>query len=120
MCYTFFIILAEPWVLFGEGIECTGSEIYQDFIASIHSCASICSSLATMFIYGTNSETCNDEGCKCWCETSARYGGNCETKSNTKFNLYRFTSGGKTPTFMNEHYKRRLNSENFNQNLCTN
>ena len=104
----FLYYLAKPWVLLGEKIECAGSEIHQNVIASIHSCASICSHLATMFTYGANSEGCTDQGCLCKCETSAGYEGTCKTKSNTKHNLYRFTIGGKTPTFMNEHYKRRF------------
>ena len=87
-------VLAEPWILFGEEIECTGTKIDQGWISSRHSCAAICSSLATMSIYGINAEVCNDEGCKCWCETAAGYGGTCTTKANAKFNLYRFTNSG--------------------------
>ena len=90
--YIVTIILAVSWALFGKKIECTGTEIYQDIVSSIENCAGICSRLATMFLYGTNSETCTDEGCKCWCETSAGYEGTCTTKSNSNFNLYRFES----------------------------
>ena len=92
--YIVTIILAVSWALFGKKIECTGTEIYHDIVSSIENCAGVCSRLATMFLYGTNSETCTDEGCKCWCETSAGYEGTCTTKSNTNFNLYRFTGDG--------------------------
>ena len=89
-------------------MECTGTEIYQDIISSIENCAGICSRLATMFLYGTNSETCTDEGCKCWCETSAEYEGTCTTKSNTNFNLYRFTGDGMLSLVYKRSTKNRI------------
>ena len=100
-------VLAEPWILFGEKIECDGTDIDQGWISSRHGCAAICSRLATMFIYGINAEVCNDEGCKCWCETVAGYGGTCTTEANAKFNLYRFTSAGILYSFSLETIRRK-------------
>merc|ERR1719273_198384 len=46
-----------------------------------------------MFIFGTNNfgkRRCNNDGCKCYCETSALEDGSCEVKNHKGYLLYKF------------------------------
>ena len=72
--------------------------------ASIEQCAESCKGVSSMFIFGTNDfgwtwegwwHPCNDEGCSCYCEISAKDNGTCDMQANEGFRLYKFLSSGK-------------------------
>lgn len=64
------------------------------YYASASECAYACKGKSTMISYGTNDfgdTNCNNNGCKCNCETSAS-GGTCSISITKKYKLYKMTS----------------------------
>ena len=92
------------WVLVGEKTECVGSEIYKGKQPSIADCANQCEGTASMFAFGTNDyETirCNDDGCRCLCETSAAIDGSCDRVNHDGYRLYKYTGKGNIFVYYN-------------------
>ena len=82
--------------LVAEKKECSGAEENKGRMKSIEQCADACNGVSTMFIFGTNdfvshSFSCNDNGCKCWCETSAKDDGTCDIIKDEWYRLYKLT-----------------------------
>ena len=78
-----------------EGIECDGSEISKGRVHTFEECASQCEGVASMFVFATNDfgvTVCNDEGCPCWCETSAMDKATCTKKISNRFRLYKYSN----------------------------
>ena len=75
--------------LVAEKKECTGSEVGQGDVKTIQLCYDACKGKASMFVYGLAPDRCNENGCKCWCETSSE-NGTCMMKDNSGFNLYAY------------------------------
>ena len=85
------------WSLVAIKMECSGEEIGNFFWKARHlqDCAKSCVGLSTMFIYGTNdfgTTRCNNDGCKCFCETSATQEGNCTLTNNNGYRLYQYSN----------------------------
>ena len=79
--------------MFAERKECDSTEIFKGKLPSVDNCASQCKGVASMFIFGTNdygTDRCNDDGCSCYCETSATEEGTCNRKNHNGFRLYKF------------------------------
>ena len=97
--HTYFIvifILALEWVLVQEKTECSGSESFIGEFPSISGCASQCKMVSSMFAFGTNdygTERCNNDGCKCLCETSATEEGTCTIVNHNGYRLYKYSKG---------------------------
>ena len=72
--------------------QCTGSEIFQGKQKTIDQCSKACKGKATMFIYGQapNQQVCDEQGCKCLCETSSK-NGKCTMTNNIRYNLYAYS-----------------------------
>ena len=77
-----------------EKKECTGSEVGQGDVKTIQLCYDACKGKASMFVYGLAPDKCNENGCKCWCETSSD-NGTCTMKGHSGFNLYAYGQLGK-------------------------
>ena len=86
------------WVLVEDKKECDGdSEMFKGYYVSLTDCANQCEGTASMFIFGTNDyeiNRCNDNGCKCICETSAYGDGSCDQIHHNGFRLYRYVTKG--------------------------
>ena len=85
------------WFLVKEKTECTGSESGKGYLPSIEDCASHCTGIASMFIFGTNdygTTRCNENGCQCYCETSATTDGECDQTTHNGFRLYKYGNQG--------------------------
>ena len=81
----------------GGKIECGGSEISKGKQPSLNECATQCKRTASMFIFGTNdygTTRCNDEGCECYCETSATPEGLCDQVPHNGYRLYKYLTKG--------------------------
>ena len=88
--YYIFII---EWGLVAEKKECSGSEIHIAALHVVDECASRCKGVASMFVFGTNDygeARCWDEGCSCYCETSATEEGTCSTVNHRGYRLYKY------------------------------
>ena len=95
------------WSLFEEKKICDPPKghkhTYKDRHHSVEKCASLCSGVASMFVFGTNdfnNDRCNIDGCSCYCLPSATEQGTCQTKEHTGFRLYKFTTPGYYLTFL--------------------
>ena len=81
------------WGLVEEKTECSGSEVSKGKLSSIDDCALKCKGEASMFAFGTNDfleNRCNEEGCSCYCETSATEEGTCEKVDHNGYRLYKY------------------------------
>ena len=84
------------WVLLKAKAECDGSEINKGKLPTVDDCASQCKEVASMFAFGTNdygTDRCNDDGCQCLCETSAREEGQCTRVNHNGYRLYKYSKG---------------------------
>ena len=72
-----------------EKRECTGSEIGQGKLKTLHLCHDACKGKASMFIYGMAPSLCDGDGCSCYCEASSM-NGECTMKDHQEFNLYAY------------------------------
>ena len=73
--------------------ECSGSEISKGKLPSVDDCASQCEGVASMFAFGTNdylTNRCNNDGCSCYCETSATEDGTCNSVNHNGYRLYKY------------------------------
>merc|ERR1719242_733176 len=73
--------------------ECGGKEDFKGYISTLEQCAKTCKTISTMFAYGTNdfgTTRCNNNGCKCYCETAAFTDGTCSEVNHNGFRLYRY------------------------------
>ena len=81
------------WNLVGQKLDCDGSEEAIGRLTEIGDCASACIGISSMFIFGTNdfgTNRCYDDGCECFCETSASPIGSCNTISHEGYRLYKY------------------------------
>lgn len=85
------------WSLVAENKECGGSQLYKGKQHSVEACGTVCRGVASMFIFGTNDfglvDWCNNQGCTCYCETSATDPGTCDIIHSNGYRLYKYTSG---------------------------
>ena len=57
-------------------------------------CAQRCQYTSSMFTYQrNNSGQCTEDGCDCVCDSKAETNGNCVTRSSSKNDLFRFSTG---------------------------
>ena len=74
-----------------EEKECIGTEIYAGYLKTLQLCRNACKGEASMFVYArTGTSKCNDQGCRCFCETASE-DGKCTMKDNSNYNLYAYT-----------------------------
>ena len=60
---------------------------------NIHICANLCRGKSELFAFGAAATCGRSSGCKCSCEMSTGYHGDClQTKDDTDFNIYKFTT----------------------------
>ena len=86
------------WSLVGERQECGDAELFKGEMDSIGECAEACKDVAKMFIFGTNdfgNNRCYEDGCNCFCETSAEDNGTCNIVQNDGYRLYKFIQPSK-------------------------
>lgn len=79
--------------MIAEKTECDGSEAWKGRQYTVDQCASQCKGVSSLFIFGTNDYSdnrCFDNGCDCYCETSARSDGTCPRIAHNGFRLYKF------------------------------
>ena len=85
------------WELVEDKTECGGEEISKGRQPSVKDCAIQCEGVASMFVLGTNDYgtiRCNDNGCKCFCETSANTDGSCDQVDHKGYRLYKYVGKG--------------------------
>ena len=103
------------WLKVADKQECGGSENYKGFVPSVEECALKCNTEASMFIYGTrdygNVDSCNDNACQCYCETSATVNGTCDQQSHDGYRLYKYVGQGNNFVFNNNN---NINNNNIN------
>ena len=76
--------------------ECSGTETSSRF-PFLADCAAHCNGTASMFAFGTNDygiDRCDNEDCKCLCETSATVNGSCDQEDTNGFRLYKYVGQG--------------------------
>ena len=91
-----------------EHTECKGTETNEGKMNSIDECANACRKKSSMFVFGTNDfggNGCDNQGCKCLCETGANADGSCENVQNKGYRLYRLSSLGKYEPYGNQLLK---------------
>ncbi len=79
------------WFLVEEDKECTGHGEYKGRFQDLVDCANACNGVSTMFIFGIENRTqsrCNNDGCKCFCETSAAANGTCNMTPHNGYRIY--------------------------------
>ena len=84
-------------VLVRDKKECNGSKIDKGTQPSVSECANQCKDTTLMFIFGTDDYgeiRCNDDGCHCYCETSAAPNGTCDEVNHNGYRLYRIMGNG--------------------------
>ena len=86
------------WKLVAGKKECSGSEIGFGWTPDIETCARRCQYKSSMFAYGTNDydkwiKRCNENGCKCICETAANPDGTCDLKQHDGYRLFKYEKG---------------------------
>ena len=84
-------------VLVGNKKECDGSEISKGRQPTLADCANQCEGTASMFVFGTNDYEeirCNNDGCRCICETSAISDGSCDQVDHNGYRLYKYVTKG--------------------------
>ena len=87
----FYFVLG--WELVQAKSECGGAEIDKSLVSSLDRCASICTGVSAMFIFGTNDYSeyrCFINGCHCYCETGASNDGTCNIVKNNGYRLYKY------------------------------
>ena len=91
--------ILEDWILVNKKKECSGSEEDKGPVVEISQCAEKCRAISSMFIFGTNEflseddvKSCDEDGCRCFCETKATSDGNCRMKDHNGYNLYKFVN----------------------------
>ena len=97
LCY-YDIPLYSEWTMVAEHTSCKGTENNEGKMNSIDECANACRKKSSMFVFGTNDfggNGCDNQGCKCLCETGANADGSCENVQNKGYRLYRISSLGK-------------------------
>ena len=82
------IIYVLDWTLVGTNLQCRGSEVRKGRLKKVDECYLACLTVSSMFIYGTKSK-CNNNGCNCWCQTSARSNGTCLLTPTQDYKLYK-------------------------------
>ena len=91
--YSYLVFVVIGWNIVSEKKECTGSEIHKGKFSTTEECATQCSGISFMFIFGTNdfgTTRCSNEGCDCFCETSSVSPGSCDTQTNDGYRLYKY------------------------------
>ena len=91
-----------------EHTQCKGTENNEGKMNSIDECANACRKKSSMFVFGTNDfggNGCDNQGCKCLCETGANADGSCENVQNKDYRLYRLSSLGKYEPYGNQLLK---------------
>jgi hypothetical protein len=92
--------------------ECGGSEVGKGKLPSVDDCASKCEGVASMFAFGTNdfgTDRCNDEGCSCYCETSATEEGTCEREDHNGYRLYKYGISNSKGDYHELHIRKIFN-----------
>ena len=87
-----------------ERKECGGAELWMGRLPSIEACVAKCRGVASMFAFGTNDfgwNSCYNDECTCYCETSAKDDGTCNLISNSGYRLYKYHSEGYYYTLYN-------------------
>ena len=89
----------------GKGIRCIGSRELQSMETDVNGCADRCRKNETsMFSYSKGSacgvDDNGDFACFCTCERMASPIGTCETRTESSFDLFRFTRTGKNIVFI--------------------
>ena len=74
-----------------EKAECLGTEASIGHVSSIEYCARRCSTISNWFAFGTNdygSNRCENEKCRCLCETISSSGGSCKFTNHKGYRVY--------------------------------
>ena len=78
------------WKMVKENMRCDGAVVNKGKFLGIGGCSSACNGLSTLFIYGTTESKCDQNGCNCWCETSAGSDGTCNLIPMQGYKLYTY------------------------------
>jgi len=108
------------WTLVGEKKECAGADGYVR-LPTVDACASNCRGVASMFAFGTNdfgTPRCDDGGCLCLCEKSARADGTCDQVNHNGYRLYTFAKVCKDKATNCQRYLSRCKSMTILKTYC--
>jgi len=75
-----------------DKVYCVGKEAYKDYL-SLYGCASVCSRISQMFIWGTNdfgNPRCKDGKCRCYCQHSTTDYKCNKRKAHTGYKLFAY------------------------------
>ena len=89
------------------------------WVSSLENCAAACAASSEYFIYGQTSSSCNEDGCKCFCEVPGST--TCNQISLSHYNLYKKTiSKACRPWRPKDNAWPGLSSDDRDHNHCRN
>ena len=91
------MFIVDQYELVAEKTSCLGgTPTIKGSLKTVEECGVQCTNVAPMFIYGTGGDTCNSDGCYCYCMLDASTDETCTQESNPYFDLYKFIKKGTT------------------------